>query len=43
MGNRLKKIFSNQEILYKGKISFKNKDSYDEFIEALNSVQKEGK
>lgn len=43
MGNKLKKVFSNQEISYKGKISFKNRESYAEFIDALNSVYEEGK
>ena len=43
MGNKLKEVFSNQEITYKGKISFKDKESYKDFIEALNSVQEEGK
>lgn len=42
MGNKLKEIFSNQEISYKGKISFKDKEAYKDFIEALNSVQEEG-
>ena len=43
MGNKLKEVFSNQEISYKGKISFKNKEAYEDFIEALNSVQEEGR
>lgn len=43
MSNRLKDIFTNREISYKGKISFKDKKSYDEFIGALKSVQEEGK
>lgn len=43
MSNRLKEVFTNQEILYKGKISFKDKKAYDEFIGALRSVQEEGK
>lgn len=43
MSNKLKEVFSNREVLYKGKISFKDTDSYNEFIEALNTVQEEGK
>lgn len=43
MGNRLKEVFSNQEVLHNGKISFKDKESYNEFIEVLNSIQEEGK
>lgn len=43
MGNKLKNIFSDEEIALNGKINFKNHDAYKRFIEALETVQEEGK
>ena len=47
MGNKLKEVFSNQEISYKGKISFKNKEAYEDFIEmgvrGVDTLQPEAK
>lgn len=43
MANKLKKVFSNEEVAFNGKIHFKDQQSYEEFLEALKTVQKEGK
>lgn len=43
MANKLKNIFSNEEIILNETIRFKNQESYDEFMAALETVQEEGK
>lgn len=43
MGNKLKNIFSDEEITFNGKINFKNHDAYRCFMDALETVQEEGK
>lgn len=43
MGNKLKSIFSNEEISFGGKINFKDQESYEQFLVALKTVQEEGK
>lgn len=43
MGNRLKSVFSDEEISFGGKINFKDKESYKQFLAALETVQEEGK
>lgn len=43
MGNKLKSIFSNKEISFSGKINFKDQESYEQFLVALETVQEEGK
>ena len=42
MGNKLKKVFSKEEISYGGKINFSNQESYENFMMALETVQEEG-
>lgn len=43
MRNKLKNIFSDEEIAFNGKINFKNHEAYKRFVEALETVQEEGK
>lgn len=43
MGNKLKNIFSDEEISFNGKINFRDQKSYEQFIMALETVQEEGK
>lgn len=43
MGNKLRNIFSDEEITINGKINFKDPKAYTRFIEALEKVQEEGK
>lgn len=43
MGNKLKRVFSNEEISFGGKINFKNEESYNFFLKALETVQEEGR
>lgn len=43
MGNKLKNIFSNEEIIINETIKFKDRDAHERFIEALERVQEEGK
>lgn len=42
MSNKLKSVFSKDEISFGGKINFKNQESYENFIMALETVQEEG-
>lgn len=42
MGNKLKGIFSDKEISLGGKISFKDKEAYNQFMIALEKVQEDG-
>lgn len=42
MSNKLKDIFSNKRIEFKGTIGFKDNESYKKFFEALEIVQNEG-
>ena len=42
MSNKLKQIFNNNEIVYKGKISFKNKEDKADFDRLLKKVFEEG-
>ncbi len=43
MSNKLKSVFSKDEISFGGKINFKNQESYENFIMALETVQEEGR
>lgn len=43
MKNKLKDIFSNEEVSLGGKIEFKDGKSYEQFIEAIQGVWNEGK
>lgn len=43
MSNKLKKIFSDEEISFGGKINFKDHEAYSEFIRALDTVYEEGR
>lgn len=43
MGNKLKNVFSKEEISLEGKINFSNQESYENFIMALETVQEEGR
>lgn len=43
MGNKLKNIFSDEEISFGGSINFKDEESYKQFLVALETVQEEGK
>lgn len=43
MSNKLKKIFSDEKVSFVGKINFKNKEAYKQFLVALETVQEEGK
>lgn len=43
MSNKLKKIFSSEEISYGGKIHFQNQEASKKFSEALDEVWKNGK
>lgn len=43
MGNKLKSVFSDQEISFGGKINFKDQESYRQFLVALETVQEEGR
>ena len=43
MGNKLKNVFSKEEISFEGKINFSNQESYENFMMALETVQEEGR
>lgn len=43
MGNKLKSVFSKEEISFGEKINFKNQESYENFLMALETVQEEGR
>ena len=43
MSNKLKRIFSDGEIVFNGKINFTDHEGYKKFLEALESVQEDGK
>ena len=43
MGNKLKNVFSKEEISFGGKINFSNQESYENFMMALETVQEEGR
>ena len=43
MGNKLKSVFSKEEISFGGKINFTNQESYENFMMELETVQEEGR
>lgn len=43
MGNKLKNVFSSEEISFNEKLNFRDQESYEQFIMALETVQEEGK
>lgn len=42
MGNKLKSVFSKEEISFGGNINFTNQESYENFMMELETVQEEG-
>ncbi len=42
MGNKLRNVFSNKEVTINAKINFKDNESYNVFLEALNKVEEDG-
>lgn len=43
MSNKLKSIFSDEEIVFNGELTFKDKESHDQFMNAIERVYEEGK
>lgn len=43
MSNKLKSIFSDEEVIFNGELTFKDKESHDQFMNALERVYEEGK